>query len=242
MYAQDFDMATATWECEDIGIYIRLLNWSWVNGNLPDDLIKLAKIARISRRKLKKNWEFLSRKFLPAGEGFLQNRRLEEERSKKAKFIEQQRAKGIKSGEIRGNHGSTTVQPQLEPKGNLSFSSSFSSSSSTKKQKKQKITGTASVPLSVIIPDDIDPKIWGEFVKLRNKIKAPMTDRAVQMMFDELERLHEETGANKNDIIDQSIMNSWKGVFKLKEKEENTSVSTREDPVRDEDPWKGVKI
>ena len=55
-----------------------------------------------------------------------------------------------------------------------------------------------------------------EFVKMRKTIKAPMTDNAVKLMFNKLDKL-----ATDNDIkiliLNQSILNSWKGIFELKD-------------------------
>lgn len=58
-----------------------------------------------------------------------------------------------------------------------------------------------------------------EFIKMRKAIKAPMTSNALKLMLGKLDRLA------PNDIhcdiriaiLEQSIMNSWKGIFELKE-------------------------
>lgn len=58
-----------------------------------------------------------------------------------------------------------------------------------------------------------------EFLKMRKAIKAPMTSNALKLMLNKLDRL-----APKDihcdlriAILEQSIMNSWKGIFELKE-------------------------
>jgi hypothetical protein len=55
-----------------------------------------------------------------------------------------------------------------------------------------------------------------DFKEFRKKIKAPMTDRAVELLHLNLNKLatNDET---KIAILNQSIVNSWKGVFELKE-------------------------
>lgn len=129
LYAADFYMDTLTWETDDIGTYFCLLMAEWVNGPLDPDTRKLAKIAKKTHQKFIKNWSKISHKFLPNDDGFLMNLRLEEERIKQQKYIENQRLKGIKSAEKRSTTVITTVQPQLQPnhqpEGNLSFSSSL---------------------------------------------------------------------------------------------------------------------
>ena len=57
-----------------------------------------------------------------------------------------------------------------------------------------------------------------EFLKMRKSIKKPMTDRAMTLLINKLDKL----GSNDNEkieILNQSIFNSWQGVFELKNKE-----------------------
>lgn len=62
-----------------------------------------------------------------------------------------------------------------------------------------------------------------EFLKMRKAIKAPMTSNALKLMLNKLDRL-----APKDihcdlriTILEQSIMNSWKGIFELKDKQQS---------------------
>jgi uncharacterized protein YdaU (DUF1376 family) len=131
MYAQDFDMDTATWDNYELGMYIRILNYIWINGSISPDSESLAKVCRCSVKKFDHNCKNLLTKLIQNGEGYLQNKRMEEERGKQEFFKESQRLKGVKSGEKRKkkvNRGSTGVSTEDEPNVNLSSSSSFSSS------------------------------------------------------------------------------------------------------------------
>ena len=58
--------------------------------------------------------------------------------------------------------------------------------------------------------------IFNEFLELRKKLKAVNTDRAINMLINKLNEYDEET---QYEMIEQSIINSWKGVFELKNKE-----------------------
>lgn len=55
-----------------------------------------------------------------------------------------------------------------------------------------------------------------EFIKMRKLIKKPVTDRALKGIFNKLDKLGCSDG-EKIAILDQSIQNSWQGVFELKE-------------------------
>ena len=116
LYAQDFDMDTASWGTDEIGIYIRLLNYEWINGYLPNDITRIAKIVRISPTKLKKSWQIISKKFSQNGDNNLINRRMEEEREKRNKYIKSQRESGKKGAEIRWKKGNDPISdPISEP-------------------------------------------------------------------------------------------------------------------------------
>lgn len=54
-----------------------------------------------------------------------------------------------------------------------------------------------------------------EFIKMRAAKKKPMTDRALKLLLNELDKLSEEDNM-KIKILEQSILNSWQGVFPLK--------------------------
>ena len=51
---------------------------------------------------------------------------------------------------------------------------------------------------------------------MRTMIKSKMTDNALNLMLNKLDKLSNDDEI-KIKILEQSIMNSWKGVFPLKE-------------------------
>jgi len=51
----------------------------------------------------------------------------------------------------------------------------------------------------------------------RKKIKKPMTDRAVELLKIQLEKLAPDNDDKKIDILNQSIFNGWQGIFELKQ-------------------------
>lgn len=66
-----------------------------------------------------------------------------------------------------------------------------------------------------------------DFAKFRKAIKAPLTDRALQLCLNKLDKLADNDDM-KIAIIEQSIERGWKGLFPLKDKpqqEENTDMS-----------------
>lgn len=67
---------------EEEGAYWRLMLSEWVEESLPTEMIKLAKICRISEKKMKKIWENLKNCFEFRSDGRLIHPRLQKERNK----------------------------------------------------------------------------------------------------------------------------------------------------------------
>lgn len=65
------------------------------------------------------------------------------------------------------------------------------------------------------LPDWLPEDAWKAFVDMRKKIKAPLTNAAVKLAFGELEKLMAK-GHRPRAVLDQSTMNSWRGLFEVK--------------------------
>lgn len=60
-------------------------------------------------------------------------------------------------------------------------------------------------------------KIFIEFLELRKKLKVVNTDRAINLLINKLNKYDDNI---KIKMLEQSIMNSWKSVYELKNKED----------------------
>ena len=69
-----------------------------------------------------------------------------------------------------------------------------------------------------------------EFIVFRKKIKKPMTDHAVKLMLSKLNKLASST-AEQVEILNQSILNGWQGIFPLKDK--TVCIEEEEDSLDD---------
>ena len=126
MYASDYYLDTNSWTVDEIGIYQRLLLTEWVNGGLPNDEVRLARIAGCSLKKFQKGWRIIKFKFTQNGDNLLVNKRLENVREQQAKYRELQSEKGKLSAEKRWKDHITVVKKRLQPKDNTSSSTSTS--------------------------------------------------------------------------------------------------------------------
>lgn len=105
LYASDFDMDTASWNNEEVGIYFRLLMYQWVNGDIPADTKRLSKIVRISQKKFQKRWEIMKKKFIEKDINNLINPRMEKTRVAQQNYRENQKNHGLRGVEIKKEKG-----------------------------------------------------------------------------------------------------------------------------------------
>lgn len=68
------------------------------------------------------------------------------------------------------------------------------------------------------VPDWVPKEAWDAFVEMRKKLGA-FTDYAKKLQVAELKRIIEESGGEAEEIINQSIRNSWKGLYPVQKEE-----------------------
>lgn len=66
------------------------------------------------------------------------------------------------------------------------------------------------------IEDEELKNLYYEYIKMRKLIKAPLTDRALRMLIDKVCALEPENIARQKQLLENSIVNSWKSVYPLK--------------------------
>jgi len=66
------------------------------------------------------------------------------------------------------------------------------------------------------LPSWIPLDAWEGYTAMRKKIKKPMTERAESLAIGILHKLMEE-GQDVGAVLDQSTMNSWQGIFPLRD-------------------------
>jgi hypothetical protein len=66
-----------------------------------------------------------------------------------------------------------------------------------------------------MIPSWIPEDAWAGYAEMRKKIKKPMTERAIRLVINSLQRM-KDAGQDVGAVLDQSTMNSWQGVFEVR--------------------------
>lgn len=90
--------------------------------------------------------------------------------------------------------------------------------------------------LIIYFPNDekLD-KAFNDFLSMRNKIKKPMTDRAIELAIKKLDKMTLNNNT-KIEILEQSIMNSWQDLYPLKD-QNNQSKQTASKFKDDMERW-----
>jgi uncharacterized protein YdaU (DUF1376 family) len=135
MYAADFLVDTDGWTATEVGIYTRLLMSEWVNGKLPEEIPRLARIAGIDLGNFLKCWaRVVGSKFSKNGSPGFVNQRLELERTKQEKYRELQSLKGKLGGRPSKSRSFSADKAERKPEESSSSSSSSSLGSNSKEQ------------------------------------------------------------------------------------------------------------
>jgi len=122
MYPKDIlsDEACASMTDEELGVYMRLLCHAWLEGSIPADEERIARLLRKPKRSLRRVWPAVSRCFVRVDDRLIQ-RRLEAERLKQAEYRDKQSARAKsprkpnvinESDEPRLSHGRAAAEPR----------------------------------------------------------------------------------------------------------------------------------
>jgi uncharacterized protein YdaU (DUF1376 family) len=105
-YASDFVDDTMEWSPTEVGIYMRLLCFEWINKSLPVEQEKLIRLAGCDGVVFNAAWETIKIKFNKNGDGRLFNIKLEKIRKKQDDY----RAMKSKAGKISGYNRSKRTE------------------------------------------------------------------------------------------------------------------------------------
>lgn len=148
---------------------------------------------------------------------FVNNGQIEQQTSNTNRLISICNWKEYQDIEQQMNNNRTTDEQQVNTLKEL------------KKEKKEKNKDKTS--MEFIIPDHLK-EIWPFYLEMRKLIKKPATINAQESIIQKLEKLAPGRPEDQVKIVQQSIDNSWQGVFELKQnvfnKPNNATIRPRE--------------
>ncbi len=74
----------------------------------------------------------------------------------------------------------------------------------------------------IILPEWINKETWEAFLEMRKKKRSIPTEKAIELLIKELEKL-KAAGDDPNEVLNQSIMRNYTGVFPVKDKKDGTN-------------------
>lgn len=113
----------------EYGAYIRLLQRQWIEGSIPADAARLARLLRVTADQMDEIWQALSPKFVKDGRDRLKNRRLSTERDLAIAKVQKNRDNGKLGGRPK-KPPDTDSETQKKPNGYIRGSGSGSVSGS----------------------------------------------------------------------------------------------------------------
>jgi hypothetical protein len=72
----------------------------------------------------------------------------------------------------------------------------------------------------IFLPEFIDKELWSGFLEMRLSMKAQNSELALSRIIKKLTKFKEQ-GIDPNETLDNSIVNSWKGIFPPKKSYED---------------------
>lgn len=83
----------------------------------------------------------------------------------------------------------------------------------------------------VDLPDWIPLENWNAFIENRKQLKKPATEKAIKLLIAKLETFKNQ-GHNIAEILDQSTISGWSGVFLVNKASKQNSGSQHQDQIR----------
>lgn len=101
-YPKDFlsDGKQAAMSLAEVGAYVRLMSICWLEHDIPNDTVRLARMVGATQSQMKVLWPAIAECFQVRDDdpARLFHPRLEKERAKQAEFRERQKSNGLKGG------------------------------------------------------------------------------------------------------------------------------------------------
>jgi len=147
-------------------------------------------------------------------EGVIYNRRMVREAEISEKRSVAGRISAL-SKKKNANKLSTKAQQNANKSSARSVSASVYASEYKNKEEEKGMGKETNKAIPIELPAWIDSNLWHDYLEMRKKIRKPATLRAQELVIKKLDELRAED-QDPNRVLEQSIENSWQGVFPLK--------------------------
>lgn len=211
LYAKDILSDTLTWTAQELGVYMRLLMWSWDNGPIPEDPMRRDRIDP----DCSQCWTTVATKWQPDGNGGLTNPRLEKTRAEMDAYRQRQSDRGKRSAEARAKKPrrnkrstgvETPVQPVFQPEGQPNFNNKAGVGADVGRDDQGGKERANDLPFA----SPAFAEAVARWERHRAEIKHKLTPEARKAWLKKCEAMGEAAAIA---AIDHSIANGWTGMF-----------------------------
>ena len=129
------------------------------------------------------------------------------------------------STSIKINTSEDVTSIKNDTRGSIKIDTLEVLNTSNKKEKENKKSNIDKI-IEAYTKNDLLVEAIRDFIKMRSTIKKPLTDRALKGILNKLDTFT-TNDLDKVEILENSIMNCWQGVFELKNKKVPTKVDTK---------------
>ena len=231
-YSSDFIGATVGLSFTERSAYALMIPIYYETGPYPVDKIRIYRMLGCESDEQKRAVDFiLQTYFVLMDDGWYQER-VKKEKSIQAKIHEDAIDRGKRSVEARrGKYGTAQPNPRnaLESLSKRSGNASEPSTTTT-------TTTTTTTPTTTkdktigprekgfALPEWVPVEAWQAWSEARTKARKPLTDGARKLAVSKLESLKKD-GHSPKEVLEQSALNAWAGLFEVKESKIKESES-----------------
>jgi len=197
-----------------------------LDGNQNMTMEILARLVGSTIQEVKPLLEELKQHevFSISDDGIIYNRRMVREAEISEKRAEAGKIGGLSKKQKSSKSQANTLARSASASASASvYASVYASEYEEEEKGMEKETKKA---VQIELPSWIDPSIWNDYLEMRKKIRKPATQKAQELIIKKLEQL-KLSGQDPNRVLEQSIENSWQGVFPLKEVSEDQDLELK---------------
>jgi uncharacterized protein YdaU (DUF1376 family) len=214
-YPGDYLRDTPHLSVVEHGAYLLLLIFYFATERpLPKQKDALYRIVRAYDRVERTAVDSVVSQFFVLGDDGHHHERADAELAKRAEFHNKLSAAGRKRWQQPG------IEPGSSRTGRQECSQAIASPQSQSQSQSEKETSkTTPAPnpgaAVVELPDWLPQKEWNDYLKMRKRIRREATPEAITLAIRDLEKL-KAAGNDPKLVLEQSILNSWQGLFELR--------------------------
>lgn len=199
----------------EFGIYWKLICYCWIEGSIPADINKIARLIGEDSSAMAELWLAIKDCFISDENhvGRLVNPRLEDVKKEQTARNKERAESGRRGAKSRWGAGSI-AEPSLSHSSAIAqpMAQAIANDSYIEKEIKQKKEKEKKEKESLALPDWLPKTSWHDFLQMRKEKGNANTPRSLNLLIKKLE-YWKSKGFKPEEILDNSTANCWTGLY-----------------------------